>query len=53
MQVSSDEGEGRRMAESLSFQEMTTRLIVRENIINNQHRERFKSYIKLSVFDKT
>ena len=34
------------MTESLSFQEMTTRLTAREDIINNQHRKRFGSYIE-------
>ena len=32
------------MAESLSFQEITARLMAYENVINNQHRESFKYY---------
>ena len=39
------EGYRRRMAESLSFQEMMTQLIASKNIINNQHQESFKSFI--------
>ena len=33
------------MAESLSFEKIKTRLIARENNIDNQSRENFKSYI--------
>jgi hypothetical protein len=41
------------MVESLGFQETTILLIAGEYIINNQHRESFKSYlhkIRLGVF---
>ena len=38
------------MAESLSFQQMTTRLMARENIINNQRRKNFKSYTHETVY---
>ena len=33
---------------ALTFQEMTTQLTARENIINNQHQKSFKSY-KLEI----
>ena len=33
------------MAESLMVHKMTTRLIVRENIISNQHTEHFRFYV--------
>jgi hypothetical protein len=37
------------MTESLIYLQISTQLIARENIINNQHQESFKSYIFILV----